>query len=263
MVRPGVAGARGSRAALRIGEGAGGSIPDGRRLLAALERPTSSATSRLRPCKASHSGRGCGGARHCSHRGSGIHAQGALGPCGPEQSGSPTRSTSSLMLGQGEGSGEAVATYLGYALEGTDPLRWLDGWEYLEEGVRRRPERAEPRDGPRYRRRVRAGYFLDGSIVRGPDSVTVVLRLHDVQGVSVLRRAGASAPAASGSLPQLGSCGLMGELLPALLEPWPAYDLSALSERRPAAVASFLRGERQYRSLLFDSALVQYRAALH
>jgi hypothetical protein len=162
---------------------------------------------------------------------------------------------------QDERNGEAVATYLGYALEGADPLRWLDGWDFLDQRQRARADELTAGDAKAIARRARARYYIDGSIVRGADTVTVVLRLHDVRGDSILRRAGASAAALEGSLPQLG-LRAMSELLPALLEPGRRVDLSALSERQPAAIASFLRGEREYRHLRFGRALAEYRAAI-
>ncbi|MDQ3137522.1 MAG: protein kinase [Gemmatimonadota bacterium] len=162
---------------------------------------------------------------------------------------------------QGDGSGEAVATYLGYALEGTAPLRWLDGWDFLDRRQRARLDGLTTAEAGTVARGANARYYLDGSIVWGLDSVTVVLRLHDVQGDSVLRRTGASALAGTGSLPQLG-LRAMSELLPALLEPSRQVDLAALSERSPEAIASFLRGEQEYRQLHFDSALRHYVAAI-
>ena len=162
---------------------------------------------------------------------------------------------------QGEGGGEAVATYLGYALDGTAPLRWLDGWDFLDQQQRARPGLLTMGDARTIARTHRARFFIDGSIVRGADSVTIVLRLHDVQGDSLVRRTGASALAGTGSLPQLG-LRAMSELLPALLEPGRRIDLTPLSERRPAAIAGFLRGEREYRRLHFDRALAEYRSAV-
>ena len=162
--------------------------------------------------------------------------------------------------GADEGNGEAVATYLGYALDGTAPLRWLDGRDFFDQGQRARLGGLGAGEARAIARRVRARYYLDGSIVRG-DSVTIVLRLHDAQGDSVLRRAGASAGLETASLPQLG-LRAMSELLPALLEPGRRVDLSALSERNPTAITSFLHGEREYRHLRFGRALTEYRAAI-
>ena len=47
-----------------------------------------------------------------------------------------------------------------------------------------------------------ARFFIDGSIVRGPDSVTVVLRVHDASADSLLARAGATAGASESLLGQ-------------------------------------------------------------
>ncbi len=163
--------------------------------------------------------------------------------------------------GPNEDSGESVATYLGYALEGTAPLRWLDGWDFFDSRQRSRPADLTSAEAREIARHAHAGYYLDGSIVRNSDSVTVVLRLHDVRGDSVLRRAGASGKSNAVSLPQIG-LRAMSELLPALLQPGRRVDLTALSERRPTAIADFLRGEQAYRQLHFDQALVDYQAAI-
>ena len=160
-----------------------------------------------------------------------------------------------------EGAGEAVATYIGYALEGTAPLRWLEARDFLGD---RELSQGTPLAGAlaiRVARAQRAGFYIDGSILEGPESVTVVLRLHDTEGDSVIRRAGASSRPSEASLPQLG-LSAVGDLLPALLEPGRKVDLTALSERRPTAIANFLQGEREYRRMRFNAALVHYRKAL-
>jgi tetratricopeptide (TPR) repeat protein len=163
--------------------------------------------------------------------------------------------------GAREGTGEAVATYIGYALEGTAPLRWLEGRDFLGAGELDRQAVLPSAAAQRISRKQRAGFYIDGSIVTGHDSVTVVLRLYDVGGDSVLRRAGASSPAADASLPRLG-LRAVGDLLPVLLEPGRKVDLTPLSERDPTAIANFLQGEREYRRMRFASALEHYRRAL-
>ncbi|MCI0430317.1 MAG: serine/threonine protein kinase, partial [Rhodospirillales bacterium] len=160
-----------------------------------------------------------------------------------------------------EGSGEAVATYIGYALEGTAPLRWLEGRDFLDPARRHDIGALSAIDARRISRAQRASFYIDGSIVRTQDSVTVVLRLHDVTGDSILRRAGASSRAVDASLPQLG-LGALGQLLPVLLEPGRRVDLTALSDRRPTAIANFLQGEREYRQMRFAPALEHYRRAV-
>jgi serine/threonine-protein kinase len=160
-----------------------------------------------------------------------------------------------------QGAGENVATLIGYALEGTRPLSWLDGWDFLDDKQRAEAVGVMPEAAREISRARHAGYFLDGSIVGGPDSVTVVLRLHDVRGDSIVKRAGASAEARNASLPQLGLRAVT-DLLPALLAPGQRVDFSALSDRKAAAIANFLQGEREYRRMRFSRALEYYRAAV-
>jgi Protein kinase domain len=159
-----------------------------------------------------------------------------------------------------EGSGEAVATYIGYALEGTAPLRWLEARDFVVESGASGPH-VSLAVARRLSRAQRAGFYIDGTILTAHDSVTVVLRLHDVAGDSVLRRAGASSRSSEASPPQLG-VRAVGELLPAILEPGRTIDLTPLVERKPKAIASFLQGERDYRSMRFASALGHYHQAL-
>jgi Flp pilus assembly protein TadD len=159
-----------------------------------------------------------------------------------------------------EGSGEGVATYLGYALEETAPLKWLDGWDFLAPSQRMNPASLQGNDARKISRAQRAGFYLDGAIVRSADSVTVVLRLHDVAGDSVVRRAGSSGRT-DVSLPQLGLKAISG-LLTALVQPGGRVDVSALSDREPGAVANFLQGERAYRRMRFAEALEHYKRAV-
>jgi hypothetical protein len=159
------------------------------------------------------------------------------------------------------GTGEDVATFIGYALDGTRPLKWIDGWELLDSSTRTRPGRIEPREARRLSLRAGAGYYVDGSIVRRPDSVTVILRLYDLAGDSLVRLEGRSAIAAGASAPQLGLEAIRS-LLPAVIAPGGRLDLTALSEREPIAVANFLQGEREYRRMQFRPALAHYELAL-
>jgi tetratricopeptide (TPR) repeat protein len=171
----------------------------------------------------------------------------------------PLRETG--LVGTDKGAGENVATYIGYALEGTRPLTWLDGWDFLDASQRADVGRLTPMAAAEISRARRARYYIDGSIVNGRDTVTVVLRLHDVQGDSLRKTSGASEPAAGTSLPQLG-LRAVGDLLPALLSPGRRVDVSALSDRNPAAIANFLQGEREYRRMRFGQALEYYRSAV-
>lgn len=159
------------------------------------------------------------------------------------------------------GGGEAVATYVGYALDGTRPLKWLDGWELLDDKDGSRTTRMDIREARKLSRRAGAGFFIDGSILRRADSITVILRLFSLADDSVIRVAGRSAATGSLSPPQLGVAAVT-ELLPALVAPGGRIDLTAFSERNPIAVANFLQGEREYRRMQFQPAVQHYQLAL-
>ena len=124
-----------------------------------------------------------------------------------------------------------MATYIGYALESSEPLRWIEGGELPGErpGDDRRVTSAKAAHD--VSRRLRAAFYIDGLILRSPDSVRVVLRLQDVAGDSLLARAGASGPSGSASLPRLG-LQAVSALLPILLAPGRKVDVAALGERR-------------------------------
>lgn len=162
--------------------------------------------------------------------------------------------------GGAPGAGEDVATYIGHVLDGSEPLRWEEGRDWLTPEQRADPGRLAPAEARAISRRHRAGFYVDGSIVRETDSTIVVLRLFDVGADSLLQRAGRSGPS---TVPpaQLGALAV-GDLLPALLESRRRVDVSALRERRPAAIANFLQGERAYRDGRFGVALQHYQAAV-
>ena len=164
-------------------------------------------------------------------------------------------------VGLPEGTGEGVATYIGHALDRTEPLKWLEGWEALEPAQRNEIGLLSSEQARSVARRLRAGYYIDGSIIGGSDSVTVVLRLYDVKGDSLLRREGVSGDSRTASLPRLGLLAV-SNLLPALLAPGRRVDVAPLIDRRPDAIANFLQAEREYRRFQFGAALEHYRAAL-
>jgi len=159
-----------------------------------------------------------------------------------------------------QGVGERVALMIGSALERTEPLKWIDGWTWL-----RPPERTDvtrlSATGARDIARARgARYYIDGSVVRGTDSTTVILHLNDAAGDSMIAQVSASGAGAE-TAAQLGLDGVT-QLLPRVLEPGRKVDLSALAARRPAAIANWLQGEREYRRSRFPSALGFYRQAI-
>ncbi len=159
-----------------------------------------------------------------------------------------------------EGVGIEVALMIGSALEFTDPLEWIDGLPLLDRRGRRDAAPLTPREARRISRSARARWYVDGSVIRRQDSVTVVLRLNDAAGDSVVARRSATRIA-----PQAAQAGLdaVNQLLPQLLAPGQRLgDLSALADRRPAAVASWLEGEREYRRFNFAAALEFERRAV-
>jgi eukaryotic-like serine/threonine-protein kinase len=155
--------------------------------------------------------------------------------------------------------GEDVATYIGYVLAGSEPLQWVEGRDLFEAGRGGKLSASEAR---KLSRAKRARYYIDGSIVRAQDSVTVVLRLNDVTQEIPLKLSGRSgSPGASEA--RLGALAV-GDLLPSLLDSARAARLDAgeLRRRPPAAIANFLQGERAYRRMQFGDALGHYRRAL-
>lgn len=156
------------------------------------------------------------------------------------------------------GVNDAVATYIGYVLEGTDPLRWEEARDWIEAGTDEAGLGLDARLSAA--RRARAGHFIDGSVLRSPDSVTVILRLFDARSGERIRTAGRSGPPGA-SEASLGAAAV-AQLLNSLIEPGRPIDLGKLSERSPAAIARFYNGEVAYRMTRFDEALDQYEAAV-
>lgn len=157
--------------------------------------------------------------------------------------------------------GEDVATVVGFALEGSEPLVWLEAKDWMDPQALQAPGALSLRDKRRIARSGEAAFMVDGSIVPLGDSVTLILRLHDVAGGTLLSRSGASASAATASPAHLGLRAVL-ELLPTLLEPGRKADVLALNERDPASIASWLHGERAYRHSRFAEALEHFERAL-
>src|SRR6185436_12217109 len=82
--------------------------------------------------------------------------------------------------------GDEIALLIGRALEHTEPLRWIDGWLWMDSSRRGNAAlltAAQARDIARARG---ARYFIEGSLLRRADSATVTLRLNDVAGDSMI-----------------------------------------------------------------------------
>jgi serine/threonine-protein kinase len=157
--------------------------------------------------------------------------------------------------------GEDIATMIGHALDGTGPLRWVDGWRLLES--RSGDERSSPSGavlGELARGRG-CGFYLRGRLVAPPgDSVSVFLELLDVAGDTTVSTASASGP--KGDAWRVG-VRAVNQLLPKLIPGAAERELVAgWVDRNPEVVATFLLGEAAFRRARPAEALVRYRDAL-
>jgi hypothetical protein len=159
------------------------------------------------------------------------------------------------------GTGYDVAVMLSAALEHAQPLRWVDGAQRL-----RYPGSGGSFPSAPMLRRVaraqRAGYYLTGTVLGSDaESTTVVLRLYDTSGDSVIAQESATGPRAAMSPSQLGLRAVT-RLLPILLDPGRRIDLTSLAARPASATALWIQGEREYRGSRFRAALDFYQRAL-
>ncbi len=153
-----------------------------------------------------------------------------------------------------------VPSLIGLALEGVPPVRWVEGSDLVA------PSRGASAAATHQRqlvaaRGIGAGYLMDGSVIVGQESTTVVMRLISVASDSIAARSGASSAGRGSDVPSL-ALRAVGNLLPSLLEPGRRSDVSVLSERKPAAIAAFLLGERDFRRSQYESAFTHYQTAL-
>jgi len=106
-----------------------------------------------------------------------------------------------------------------------------------------------------------AGYLIDGRIMEEGDSLRVLLRLHDASSGDLVRRSLVSGSAAAGRSTDLSQRAVI-DLLPELIDTSRPVRTDVLTQFRPAAVASWLQGEREYRRAEFEAALEQFEAAV-
>jgi serine/threonine-protein kinase len=151
------------------------------------------------------------------------------------------------------GEGERLAMLMGSALERTDATQWLDGLSLLDQADHPRAQGLSTDRARAIARGARARYFLDGTVHHGRDSVSVQVRLFDVEDGSLLKRGSAAAPATAST----GDLALKAvvQVMPALSGLSRVVDVSSLTGRSPSAVNSWLRGEREFRSMRMHSAL--------
>ncbi len=159
------------------------------------------------------------------------------------------------------GAGYDVAIMIGAALEHTAPLKWIDGRRRLPSLAGAGMSLLDPADAREVSLSRRARYYIDGVIRADVDSATVVLRLHDVGGDSIVTQQSATGALSNQNIIRLGLTAV-GRLLPALIEPGRAIDMSSLEDRQSSAIALWIQGERKYRSSRFAEALEFYQRAL-
>jgi serine/threonine-protein kinase len=161
---------------------------------------------------------------------------------------------------EGHGSlGEDIATVCLHALGGTSPLRWLDGWLWLEHGAREDIRSLEAEHAKAITRQHGARYYIWGRSVILGDSVRVLLHVHDVEGDSVV-----ALTESSGLAREAWRSGLRAFtrlLLTFVPVEGEHLDLTALSDT-PVAVTHFLIGERHYRRSQFPRALEHFNLAV-
>ncbi len=156
--------------------------------------------------------------------------------------------------------GEQVAIMVGAALEHAGPLRWIDGWDWLDASVRADMASWSIREGSAVARDRGAKHVIDGRIMNRGDSVGVMLRLHDAGSGDLIQTSLEFGP--RDELLSLGPRALV-PLLPSLIDPdGPSVRTDALQQFAPDVVVDWLRGEREYRESRFEEALVSFNSAV-
>lgn len=157
--------------------------------------------------------------------------------------------------------GEEAAIMIGAALDHAQPLRWIDGWDWLDGSLRSDMSEWTVQQGVEIARSRGARYLIDGRIMEEGDSTRVLLRLHDAVDGDVVRRSLIAAPISSEGASELGRRGVI-ELLPSLIDARRSVSTDILTGFDPSAVAAWLQGERAYRRSEFDAALDLFQDAV-
>jgi serine/threonine-protein kinase len=110
----------------------------------------------------------------------------------------------------------------------------------------------------RVAREQRAGYYVSAQLL-APDSLHLVLDLHDLRAGTVTQRTLDFAPGTNSWA--IGVRAAL-EVLPVLIPTGGRQDLPSLQGRSPRALAAYFRGEQAYRSAAFGEALKHFRTAV-
>jgi serine/threonine-protein kinase len=158
-----------------------------------------------------------------------------------------------------EGVGEEAAIYLVNALQHTEPLKWEDGWRWLAPTQRQDLTTLSATDARNIAQVLGARWWVEGTLARRGDFLTIVLRLMDAKENALVGRADGAGPVVQAPQSVLRT---IVKLLPHLLAPGREIDLTAVTDRHPSAIASWLQGEREYRRLNFEGALTYFERAV-
>jgi tetratricopeptide (TPR) repeat protein len=156
--------------------------------------------------------------------------------------------------------GHDIAIVLEAALVHADPLRFVDGWLWLDEAGRRDVTTVTAGEALRLARDRLAGWYIDGALISTLDSTTVMLWLHSSEDGRVVSEHSASGPR-DAPAHQIALQSIR-RLLPEIVDPGREIDLAPLMERQPGAVALWIQAQRQYRRSNFQSALDLYHRAI-
>ena len=157
--------------------------------------------------------------------------------------------------------GQIAALRIGTALEGTDPLVWKWGWDWLSPAQRQDPELVTAQTMDDIARARGARFRISGALVETGNEASVTLFLHDVLLDSTLIQRTATTVAHGDSvLSRVVQAGR--EILPALFEPGQEVDYAAFEDRDLAATALWMQGEMEYRRSRFETALNHYERAV-
>ncbi|MGW8268080.1 MAG: protein kinase domain-containing protein, partial [Longimicrobiales bacterium] len=157
--------------------------------------------------------------------------------------------------------GWRVALAIGTAMEHAQPLRFIDGADWLTQELIADPRLMTPEEEKRIARDRRARYFTSGVVRSGADSVAVVLRLFDVLGDTLIQQETASGSTRETNAETLGLAAV-SRLLPSILATGRDVDFSALTDRVPGAIALTIAGTQQYRNGRYEEAYDLYRRAV-
>jgi tetratricopeptide (TPR) repeat protein len=146
------------------------------------------------------------------------------------------------------GAGYGVALAIEGALDHAEPLKWIDGWQRLSSAQREAIALPTSEEARRITLERGARYYLSGAIQTAGTATTVTLSLYDAGGDTLVAR-----ESATGTTDQFALLSLeaVTRILPDLVDPGRQIDLGPLRARRPAAIALWIQGEREYRRSRF------------